>query len=148
VNSPQEIARKRIRELRRRHDWSQQDLADALGRLGMPVDRATVARVELGERGLSLDEAFEYALALDVAPVSLFLPLGGDDVRLASGVVVPAPRARRWLIGQEPLEGQDARYWLHELPEEAMLAAVDSARRWQPEHPEVHREVKWTEDKP
>jgi transcriptional regulator with XRE-family HTH domain len=146
VDSPQEIARRRIRELRRRHDWSQQDLADALARLGVPVDRATVARVELGERGLSLDEAFQYAIALDVAPASLFLPLGSDDVQLAGEVTVPAPRARRWLTGQEPLEGQDARYWLHELPEETMLAALESARRWQPEHPELHREVERTED--
>jgi transcriptional regulator with XRE-family HTH domain len=68
-----------IRELRRRHGWTQQELADRLNQLGAHIDRAAVAKVELEKRRLTLDEAFHYALALDVAPVHLLVPTDGDE---------------------------------------------------------------------
>jgi transcriptional regulator with XRE-family HTH domain len=144
---PSEIAAERIRQLRQRHGMSQQQLADRLGTLGSPLDRVAIAKLETGQRRLPLDEALLFALALDVAPASLFLPRdgGNDDVQLAGEVTVTAAQARRWLAGQEPLDGQDARIWFAEAPDEVMAAALDGARRWQARHPELHREAEWTE---
>lgn len=130
MKTPQDTARERIRELRQRHNWSQQDLADVLNnQFGVPVDRATIARVELGNRELSLDEALLYALALNVAPVHLFVPVGTKDkdadepVRLGLNLECSPAEMRAWIRGQRPLLPQDPRTYymavpVKELPEE------------------------------
>src|SRR3954469_2213572 len=104
MKTPDQTTRERIRQLRKRHDWTQQDLADALNRIGAQTDRAAVAKVELGKRGLSLDEMLQYALVLDVAPVHLIVPID-DDERLMLGAnfvdCTPA-ELRAWIRGERP----------------------------------------------
>jgi transcriptional regulator with XRE-family HTH domain len=125
VKSPSQVARQRIKELRNRHGWSQQQLADRLAELGSPMDRVAIAKLE-GEtkpRGLSLDEALLFALALDVAPTNLFLPLDEDeDVQIAPNVTVPMAAARKWVVGARPLDAQDWRLYYSEVPEKDFLA--------------------------
>ena len=58
---------------------SQQGLADRLNQLGARVDRSVVAKVESGKRAVSLEDAFRFALALDVAPVHLLVPIDSDE---------------------------------------------------------------------
>jgi transcriptional regulator with XRE-family HTH domain len=120
MKTPDQTTRERIRQLRKRHDWTQQDLADALNRIGAQTDRAAVAKVELGKRGLSLDEMLRYALVLDVAPVHLIVPLD-DDERLMLGTnfvdCTPA-ELRAWIRGERPLHPvQNARIYASEVPE-------------------------------
>jgi transcriptional regulator with XRE-family HTH domain len=125
VKSPQEVAIARIRELRKRHAWSQQDLADVLNHYGAHTDRAAVAKVELGKRGLSANELFLYALALDVAPVHLVSPPDSDEpLSLGPNVELSPKEMRAWVRGQWPVSPvQDPRLYYsqvprHELPPE------------------------------
>jgi transcriptional regulator with XRE-family HTH domain len=102
MKTPAQTAIGRIRELRQRHGWTQQQLTDRLNQLGAHTDRAAVARVELGQRSLALDEAFLYALALDVAPVHLFAPIE-DSERVTLGPNVECSPAELFHAG--PVEG-------------------------------------------
>lgn len=114
----------RIREVRERRRWSQEELAKRLGELGAPVDRATVARTEGGTRGLSLDDALLYAAALGVAPVYLFTPVGtSPTIVVAPQLVVDPIRVRHWMRGNSKLTDEDdARTYFSEVPTEVWVA--------------------------
>jgi transcriptional regulator with XRE-family HTH domain len=115
LKTPKETTRERIRELRKRHHgWTQQDLADELNRVGAQTDRAAVAKVELGKRELKLNEVFQYALALDVAPVHLIAPVAGEEpVSLGANTAPCTPtELREWIRGErERPEQESALYW-------------------------------------
>jgi len=118
--------------LRERLGWSQQDLADKLKNFGMPIDRAQLARLELGKRGISLDETMRLAFALNVAPVHLITDPGANAEPVAPGMevspkepepVAPIPgmeisptEARAWIRGQMPLLFQDPRAYFMNVP--------------------------------
>lgn len=119
MQTPHDIAIERIRQLRKRHAYTQQDLADRLNLIGAHTDRAAVAKVELGKRGLSVDELFRYALALNVAPVHLVSPPDSDEpISLGPSLEVSPSEMRRWVRGQEPLIWQDKRTYFSEVPAE------------------------------
>ncbi len=120
MKTPDQTTRERVRELRKRHGWTQQDLADVLNRIGAQTDRVAVAKVELGQRGLSLYEALQYALALDVAPVHLIVPVDNDErLMLGANFVDCTPtELRAWIRGQRPLLPQDPRIYFAEIPRE------------------------------
>lgn len=120
----------RLRDARLSRKWNQQQLADAMSGIGHPINRVTITKIEAGARGVggshgsapikagqtrprpvSLDEAIAFAVALDVPPASLFLPLTSeDDVALAPGVVVDVDTAHRWASGEQALgSGEEAR---------------------------------------
>jgi transcriptional regulator with XRE-family HTH domain len=117
---PSDVAAERIRALRKRHGWTQQQLADRLRGLGSPIDRVAITKIEAGQRGLPLDEAFLFAFALDVAPINLFLPLEDEDVQIAARTVASSALLRGWVVGEQPLGGpdggQDPRLYFSEVP--------------------------------
>jgi transcriptional regulator with XRE-family HTH domain len=122
---PSQVFASRLREVRERRRWSQQDLCDHLARIGAPTDKATIARTETGKRGISLDDAVMYAAALGPSLLNLTLPLDPvADVALAPKKVVAARAARRWLYGQQTLPGhddiEDRRIFLSEVPHEEL----------------------------
>jgi transcriptional regulator with XRE-family HTH domain len=107
-----ETVGQQIARARARRGWTQRKLGDELEARepDTALNRAAVAKIESGVRGVTVDEVVLIAATLDVPPLLLFLPLeSGDRVRLASTVEVPAWRAYEWFVAHEPLE--DAAAW-------------------------------------
>jgi transcriptional regulator with XRE-family HTH domain len=114
----------RLRDVRLSKRWNQQQLAEQMGRIGHPMNRSTIAKIEAGARGVggehgrapvksgqtsarpvSLDEAIAFAVALDVSPASLFLPIvREDDIALTPTARVDLDTAHAWLRGEHPLD--------------------------------------------
>jgi transcriptional regulator with XRE-family HTH domain len=126
--SPSQIAAERIYTLRKQHLWTQQQLSNRLEELGSPIDRVAITRIEAGDRRLPLDEVFLFALALDVAPINLFLPLEEEDVQIASRAISSAT-LRSWVVGDQPLGGpdfgQNPRTYFSEAPEREFLERIE-----------------------
>ncbi len=136
----------RLRDARLSKQWNQQDLADAMTRIGHPINRATIAKIEAGARGVggevhgprpdqktqprpaSLEEAIAFAAALDVPPPSLFLPLTReDDVALAAGLHVDADTAHAWARGEHPLAPEDGQFYRFQtFPRRPSLADLEA----------------------
>lgn len=114
---PSEIFGRQLKKSRRRRDWTQDKLAKRMKDLGMSIDRASIAKIEQGKRGVSVDEALALSLALGVAPIHLLMPrsrgvwwIPGE--KIATGTPKPpkvalAPlfteqslHAAAWLTGQ------------------------------------------------
>ncbi len=126
-----EVFAYRLRDARLSKQWTQQDLADAMKGRGHPINRATIAKIEAGARGVggghgrepiklgetpprpvSLEEAIAFAVALDVPPPSLFLPISReDDVHLAPEVCVDVEAAHAWVRGERPLDPDDGQFY-------------------------------------
>jgi transcriptional regulator with XRE-family HTH domain len=122
----------RIRQLRKEHGWTQQDLADVLNRFGAHTDRTAVARVETGKRELPLKEAFQYALALNVAPVHLFVPTDSDEpIQLGPTFECSPDEARAWIRGLMPMMSQDRRAYFSAVPD----SEFDKTITWRVEEP-------------
>ena len=64
----------RVRELRKRHGWSQEAFASQVG-----LDRSYIGGIERGERNVSLENICLIAAALEVAPSKLFLEWHSDN---------------------------------------------------------------------
>ena len=132
MNTPHDIAIERIRQLRKRHAFTQQDLADRLNLLGAHTDRAAVAKVELGKRGLSLNELFQYAMALDVAPVHLVASPDSDDpISLGPNMECTPDEMRAWVRGQRPFLWQDVRTYYSEVPKKEFEDAQRARVSWE-----------------
>jgi transcriptional regulator with XRE-family HTH domain len=121
----------RLRDARLSKQWKQQDLANAMEHIGHPINRATIAKIEAGARGVggghgrdpikrgetpprpaSLEEAIAFAVALDVPPPSLFLPIIREDaVQLAPKVRVEVEAAHAWARGEAPLDPSDGQFY-------------------------------------
>lgn len=114
----EQVTARRVRYLRERLGWSQQDLADKLANFGMPIDRAQLARLEGGKRGISLDETMRLAFVLDVAPVHLITDPeeGAEPMQTTPGAEVEPWEARAWVRGQKPLIFQDPRSYFMNVP--------------------------------
>jgi transcriptional regulator with XRE-family HTH domain len=112
-----QVFARRVREVRRRRNWSQADLAARLG-----VDRTTVAKIERegGTRSnVSLTELFDIAAALGVTPVQLLVPRDSEAGVVVGGKVIPPKAAREWIRGERLLDrkGDHLTFFL-ELPED------------------------------
>jgi transcriptional regulator with XRE-family HTH domain len=120
----EQVTASRVRYLRERHGWTQQDLADKLVNFGMPIDRAQIARLELGKRGISLDEAMRLAFALNVAPIYLItdteVPADPDidpePMQIIPGSEHSPAEARAWIVGKRPMHFQDPRSYYMNVP--------------------------------
>lgn len=66
----------RVRYLRQCRTWTQEDLAVALGAAGHPMHHSTVAKLEVGTRPTTIDEAVAIARILGVE-VRELLAVGG-----------------------------------------------------------------------
>ncbi|MBA3361935.1 MAG: helix-turn-helix transcriptional regulator [Acidimicrobiia bacterium] len=106
---PSQVFARRTKRYRDRRGWTQERLAEELSLLGWQVDRAQIAKIETGARGVSLDEAIAIAWALSLPPAFLWLPLGEDDRIMIENQSVHPELVRQWVIGQSPAATSDRR---------------------------------------
>lgn len=117
-----------VAEIRGRRGWSQAQLSAEVRALGLNLDRPAISKIESGLRNVTLDEAFTLAVALDVAPVHLFLPRdNGDRVTLTPVVIYSPEDARKWFRGTGvPPRGEESVY-RSEVPEGDTASLADAA---------------------
>jgi transcriptional regulator with XRE-family HTH domain len=100
AKSPSEAAAEELRRVRTRKGWNQQQLADRLHELGVPIDRATISKIETGDRRITLDEVFWFAYAFGVTPTALILPRPfGSLVAVTPTTSLETQQAVDWLRG-------------------------------------------------
>jgi transcriptional regulator with XRE-family HTH domain len=139
--SPEETFQRRLPEARKAQGVSQRDLVARLAHIGHDMNQAAVTRIERGSRKVSVDEAFAIAVALDVAPLSLFLPIAGDEpVKLAPRREEAPAKARRWARGAVPLHPANFRTYLEETSGEVSVSAEGLTQEQQEELREEHEE--------
>lgn len=111
--TPEEVFSSALRETRKRKGWTQQQLADQVSKLGLPFDRATIAKIETQKRRVLLDEAIALAVALGVPPSVLVLGRRGSVwIRVAPHAATISQNAFDWWNGVLPLgvpQGQPRR---------------------------------------
>lgn len=106
----------RVKELRGRRGWTAAHLGTVLGKHGISWDRFTVANLESGKRqNVTVQELFALALALDVSPTNLLVPLDDRAYQLTPTRTESADLVRAWVRGEEPLPGTDERTYRAEV---------------------------------
>jgi transcriptional regulator with XRE-family HTH domain len=120
--TPSSVVADRIKEVRARRGWSAADLAERCTALGMPeLNRSVIANIESQRRrGVTVDELFVFAVALDVAPVHLLVPVEVPDDQhfaVAPAIHLSAHQARSWIRGDEDTpDFVDRKAFLDEVP--------------------------------
>lgn len=102
-------------------------LAAALKEIGHSIPPTGITRIEKGERRVDTDDLVALALALNVSPTALLLPVTEDSevpIDLTDEVALPARKAWEWVDGDEPHAttdrdryGQVLRFRLDSRPE-------------------------------
>lgn len=103
-----------VRLLRENLGMSQEDLAVALNKVGVPWKRATVVNLETrapdsrgksaGRDAVTVEELLGLALVLGVPPVGLLYDLHTDEpAPITTGISAPPMEAALWTIGRRPL---------------------------------------------
>lgn len=132
-----QVFARRLREVRKRRGWSQEQLARRVDEeLGVPIHRVTIAKIESGGKRaqhVELQEVLALSLALGVSPLHMIVPFGADArLRVAPRKQAVGPvLARRWLQGVDTLLDEDPRWFFTEVPPdewEALRQAASEVR--------------------
>lgn len=128
-NKPSDVFARRLVRVRNRKGWSQRELSDVLAsRYGVRIDPASIARLEKGERDVSLNEAFMLAAVLDVAPLHMMVPTADQDpVDVAPWLSAPAEHVRAWARGARATKWTDEAFYISEMPPAEVRSLVDRA---------------------
>lgn len=115
--SASDLAGRRIREARKRRDWTVRDLADHCAKAGASHITATViTNLETRRRAtreITADELLVLSYVLDVPPLQLISPLNAaEQLQITPGLSMDALEAAAWLgndstVLQATLDGQD-----------------------------------------
>jgi transcriptional regulator with XRE-family HTH domain len=103
-----------VRRFREARNWTQQELVERLKELGVREtgwDQPKIHRLESGKRQrVTLEDAFELAMALDVSPLHLMTPMQAYDeagnllqVWIGGDFAVDTRDAKQWVRGVKPL---------------------------------------------
>ena len=78
--------------------WTQGDLAKELAKVGSDLDRDAIAKIVSGRRkGVTLEEVFEIAVALDVNPAQLMTPYKeGETLAVTPSRSIDGQEVREW----------------------------------------------------
>jgi transcriptional regulator with XRE-family HTH domain len=116
----------KVREVRKLHGWQPADLAARCAEVGAPhLTENAIENIESGRRSdgrrrraVTVDELIALALALDVAPVHLVVPLDDDQPwAMTETVTKRAHVARQWFRGLHALKDTDRRIYYSQVPE-------------------------------
>ena len=139
--APSEIFAQRVREARNRLNWKQTDLANELDRLGYPMDRTTIARLENNDRKVSLNDFMAICIALSISPLHMLIPVeeeGEEAQQIAAAPEYLVDRAAmaRWVKGDMNLPGMDAASFARQMPDEWLKKIMEErAQRFIAEQP-------------
>lgn len=97
---PSEVFGSILRAVRK--PLTQAQMAERMAQIGAHVHPATIARIEKGERSVTLEEVFEFARALGTSPWYLFLPLSGEGAIRVGDKSYPPGAISEWLSADEP----------------------------------------------
>ena len=123
--TPGEVVRERLRTTRKQRRMNPDQAAE---RYADPAMSATVLmNIEANRRRtpVTVDELIQFAHVYDVPVEALLLPQGDSLVQVAPGVTVNPARFLRWMRGEQPLDGTDAK--LYEAAATAVAPAGQSA---------------------
>ena len=126
VKPPSKVFAEQCKLIREARHLKQQDLADRLESIGLPMDRSAIAKIEASQRGITVDEVFAFAVALGVSPLALLVPRSDQRMSIAPAVeadvseVVPWARNMRNLGNESgshrPLmDGGDMRFFAEQV---------------------------------
>ncbi|MFF4425048.1 helix-turn-helix domain-containing protein [Streptomyces sp. NPDC001549] len=88
--------------------WSTYELAGRLAKAGRPIAPSAVAKIERGERQVSVDDLMALAVVLGVSPVTLLLPVDARQSTEVTGAgQVDAKAAWHWAWCNDPLRFPD-----------------------------------------
>lgn len=114
---------KRIRSEERRYTFA--ELSKRLKDIGRPIPVLGLRRIEMGQRRVDVDDLMALALALDVPPVLLLLPLGHElHSEVAPGRREETWDAVRWVTGRDRDQMTD---WRHSGVATQLWEAHDAA---------------------
>jgi transcriptional regulator with XRE-family HTH domain len=117
------IVGRRVQEERKRQGLTQDELVERLARLGEPMDRSNLGRIENGKTKGQLDNVIPLALALGCSPIHLMLPREGEEVvELTPKRRLPARTARQWLTGKMLLPDSDPLAYAAAMSEDELHA--------------------------
>jgi len=89
------------------------DVSKRASELGAPLSLNGLSKIELGNRGVDLDEVVALARALRVPPVLLILPLGREAmVEVLPGTKIPTWAAVKWFTGEAPFPTKSDGSWI------------------------------------
>ncbi len=130
AKAPSKVLAGEVARLRRARGWSTERLSDRLRELGVLLHPTAITKLEKGDRGVSLDEAFALAAAFEV-PLSLMaLPLREDaDVALTPTTHVYAWRVWEWLHGLEPVVDHGIPQWREAVQPACLYNDVREAQK-------------------
>jgi transcriptional regulator with XRE-family HTH domain len=120
ASSVGEVVGRHVRSYRQKLGWRQQDLADETSKLGHPINRVSLTKLEAGgtrAANVSLVDTMVLAAALNVPPPLLFLPLGEEDVVAITPAVKVHPHiVLDWVTGEAPFaysnrRARDVKTW-------------------------------------
>ena len=132
--TPGEMVAVRMKELRKKRGWSQEQLANELDRHEVPINRTTIAKMEAHPQStraenISLVNVLALGIVLGVNPVELFSPQNPDVWLRVGETLIPPRQLRQWLRQQQPLREQDSKWYDTEIPEEEWQDQVARIRQ-------------------
>ncbi|TAJ46277.1 MAG: XRE family transcriptional regulator [Herbiconiux sp.] len=96
----------RVRRIRQHLELTQDDLSRLMTTFGRPIPKASIGRIESGDRRVDVDDVMAFARAFDVSPLALLLPFPespDEQVNLGGTTGTQAFVVWLWGAGIEPL---------------------------------------------
>jgi transcriptional regulator with XRE-family HTH domain len=115
------VFRETVRDIRKRRGLRIADVAERAG-----LSRSALTRIENGERGISLDEAFALCASLGASPLAL-LSQDNSPVEVAPGEFIDGAMFRQWLRGNAWVRPDDLDYIPAEVDPESWARRVDTS---------------------